>query len=474
MSAPVLEIRGGHRGTAAAIEDLWAAGGRLTDAAIRLADVAARLPTRLADPAVAAAVHAPGTGGRAAVAAAACLGPRGPGGVAGLLAADAVAVRAAAAGYAAAEAAAAAAVAGIGWTAGRTGTWLPAVAVPLGASVLALGDGPAADVARRWLAGPAGSAAVGLTAAALPSGVRGALGLPWPGAAVPEVCRLVVTAARPAGLLREGAVRVTPARRAAAGPGHAPAGVADLVVMTERATARRRHGGGAEPGTVRVVRVRRPAADGGTSTAWIVHVPGTQDWAADAPPGATPFDLTGNVHLVAGGATAGTAAVAAAMAAAGVRPDEPVLLVGHSQGGLVATGVAADAGIRRRYTVSHVVTVGAPVAHAAVPDDVRVLSLEHTDDLVTRLDGRANPDRRTWLTVRAPSPPGGTGPLPPHDSGGYAVTAGLVDASGDPDLVAYRRSLAPFLDGPGAEVHAVDVRAERSGPPAAPHVRPGW
>jgi pimeloyl-ACP methyl ester carboxylesterase len=219
---------------------------------------------------------------------------------------------------------------------------------------------------------------------------------------------------------------------------------------------------------VRVVEVRRDRGDGRSRSAWIVHIPGTQEWAVDAPEGATPFDLTGNLHLLAGGRTAGTRAVTGAMTAAGVRPGERVLLVGHSQGGLVAAAVAADPAVRRRFGVSHVVTAGSPVAGVDVPPEVRMLALEHTDDLVAGLDGRANPDRRTWITVRAPAPGGAAGPLPPHDSAAYAVTAGLVDRSTDADLVAHRRSLAPFLDGPGVRVRAVDVVTERTGRGAPP------
>ncbi|MGF1662374.1 MAG: hypothetical protein ACFCVG_07860, partial [Kineosporiaceae bacterium] len=309
-----------------------------------------------------------------------------------------------------------------------------------------------------------GSATVSAAVAVVPAGLRGAAGLPWPGADVPGVSRGLVGFAHPAGLLQEGEVRLRPARRSAPVPARAPGGVTDLVAQTRRGTAARPTGNGAEPGTVRVVEVRRDRGDGGPGSAWIVHVPGTQEWSVAAPAGATPFDLTGNLHLMAGGRTAGTRAVTGAMAAAGVRPGEPVLLVGHSQGGLVAASVAADPDVRRRFAVSHVVTAGSPVAGIDVPPDVRVLSLEHTDDLVAGLDGRANPDRRTWLTVRAPAPAGTGGPLPPHDSAGYAATARLVDRSPDADLAAFRGSLAPFLDGPGVRVRVVDVVAERAGP----------
>ncbi|MGF1645739.1 MAG: hypothetical protein ACFCVF_02285 [Kineosporiaceae bacterium] len=457
-----LEIRGGDGGTAAAVEDLWTTGARLEVVADRLRDVAGRCATRLADPAVAAAAAGP-AGGLVLTASRSALGPRGPGGAAVLLVATAAGLRATAGRYAATEAMITAAVAGAGWVGGRTGAWLPLLAFPVAASLLAAGPGPARPSARRWLAGPVGSAVVSGAVAVVPAGLRGVLGLPWVGADVPGVSRGLVVLAHPFGLLQEGDARLRPARRPAPAPERAPDGVADLLAATQRATATGPAGVAPEPGTVRVVEVRRERDDGRPGSAWIVHVPGTQEWAVESAAGGTPFDLTGNLHLMAGGRTAGTRAVTAAMTVAGVPPDEPVLLVGHSQGGLVAAAVAADPAVRRRFAVSHVVTAGSPVAAVGVPPDVRVLSLEHTDDLVAGLDGRPNPDRRTWLTVRAPAPSGTGGPLPPHDSSAYTVTAGLVDRSTDPDLVRFRRSLAPFRDGPGIRVRTVDVVAQRAG-----------
>ena len=126
---------------------------------------------------------------------------------------------------------------------------------------------------------------------------------------------------------------------------------------------------------------------------------------------------------------------------------------------------ATWATLRGRFDVREVVALGSPVAAYAVPPDVGVLAVEHADDLVPRLDGAANPDRPTWVTVsREVTAPGH---LPDvvatHDVGRYVRTAALVDASDDPSLVAARARLAPFLAGPGVTATAVAVTATRVG-----------
>jgi alpha-beta hydrolase superfamily lysophospholipase len=78
----------------------------------------------------------------------------------------------------------------------------------------------------------------------------------------------------------------------------------------------------------------------GGGRAWVVEIPGIGDWSPR--PGVTPLDLTAAVHSMAGRPTAAGRAVSAALRAAGARAGDPVLLAGHSEGGLVAAAVAAD------------------------------------------------------------------------------------------------------------------------------------
>jgi len=195
--------------------------------------------------------------------------------------------------------------------------------------------------------------------------------------------------------------------------------------------------------------------------AWVVHVPGTQDWDGDGE--GSPMDMAANVALVGGRRTAVVEGVTAALVGAGARPGQPVALVGHSQGGMIALDLAADPGLRRIVTVTHVVTAGSPVTGRTPPVGVQVLALEHDDDLVPRLDGRTHPDRRDRVVVSAPAPDGRwrTDAVPAHSSSAYVVTAAAVDASDHPSLVSYRQGLAPFLDREGATCSSTQVLLER-------------
>ncbi len=220
-------------------------------------------------------------------------------------------------------------------------------------------------------------------------------------------------------------------------------GAADLVAAGE----------GLDGGRVRVVEVVR--GDGGS--AWVVVVPGTQEWSPE--PGANPFDLTTDLRAMTGGATLAAVGVAAALEVARSRagprstPDDPVVLVGHSQGGILAAALASDAGFAARHRVTHIVTSGSPVALFPVPSTTRVLAVERGDDPVPRLDLTPNPDRSSWVTVRTQ----GEGPpvdVRSHGLAGYVGT--LRAAEGAP------RGTVAGLDGWQASAAGVLGRPVRS------------
>lgn len=190
--------------------------------------------------------------------------------------------------------------------------------------------------------------------------------------------------------------------------------VADML----RFVAQQTPGEGAVPGQVGVQRIDH--ADG--TPTWVVAIPGTQD--SDV------FGATDNLPLAGGAASAGVALVAAAMLQAGVRPGEPVVLVGHSQGGMVAARVAADPVLQRHFTVSAVVSAGSPLGPVDLPDSVHALHLEHRQDQVPVLDGTPSPDTPTRTTVLADAPGSGLDlgswlgtTLDAHELGAYIETA---------------------------------------------------
>jgi hypothetical protein len=207
---------------------------------------------------------------------------------------------------------------------------------------------------------------------------------------------------------------------------------------------------GGQKGTIRIFNV--PQADG--TQRWVVEIPGTQNW--DPTSGTNPVDLTNNVRLMAGQQTEQNEAVRQAMRQAGIKPGDPVMLAGHSQGGITAASLAGDPATRDEFKITNVYTGGAPIARFPIPDDVHVLSIEHDQDAVPRLDGQDNPDRPGWVTVhRDPTgvinkhgdPVNTTAET--HDSYVYSDTAGLVDQSTDPTIVRQRESFESFFTGTG-------------------------
>ena len=189
---------------------------------------------------------------------------------------------------------------------------------------------------------------------------------------------------------------------------------------------------------------------------WVVDVPGTEDWGVKMPP--NPSDATANVRSMAGLPSSlypaiGTA-VAAAMKAQGVRPGaEPVMLVGHSQGGIVAARLARNPQFRTRFRVTHLITVAAPASRIAIPTSVQALSIEHTSDPVPRLDGTEEPDtvNRTRIRIDPTSlmPPDDHDPLDQHRTDRYTESARryLGRDSTDPLVKRWYAGTEGFMDG---------------------------
>jgi hypothetical protein len=208
---------------------------------------------------------------------------------------------------------------------------------------------------------------------------------------------------------------------------------------------------GGAPATVRVDRL--VAADG--SRSWIVHVPGTQVWTPRA--GANPFDLTTDTSALAGRTNAVGALVVAGLRSTGARSGEPILLSGHSLGGIASAELAADPLLRTEFSITHVVSAGSPTALADVPGTVSTLAVEHAQDPVPWLDGEPSPDGASRVTVRRAV----DDPLLAHDGQEYALTATMIDASDDVSLERWRETLTPFLDRPGTTTTSWEVTGVR-------------
>ena len=241
------------------------------------------------------------------------------------------------------------------------------------------------------------------------------------------------------GALQRRAPQTSPASLVIPGSDTTPADLTALVRHLEQVDDQ-------ADGVVEVQSIR--TTDG--SVRHVVYLPGTDDltttpWSQDA----DVRDLGTNLRLVSGQGNAYQQGILDAMQQAGVRPGEPVALVGHSQGGMEAAAILAQGS---PYAVTHVVTAGSPTAHLdGFPPGSHVLSLENRGDVVPLLDGADNPDSAEQVTVRfddhGPSVAGN------HDLAQYVHGALAVQASADPSVVEQLASLeaAGFVGSVGGQ-----------------------
>jgi hypothetical protein len=273
-----------------------------------------------------------------------------------------------------------------------------------------------------------------------PSGTAALLGEQGFGiGGLPGFAAILVALTTRYGAAREGDVRVRRARRTS--PGSAPRGFLDRVDRVPTG-----------PSQIRIERYTFPTGGdrfqvflGGTRTAGILG--GDEAW-----------DMTSNLHAVADLSPASVRAAEDAMRQAGVTAEDEVVFTGYSQGGLVATRLAAAGD----WNTQGLVTFGAPVAGIHLPGTFPAVQLEHTDDLVPAFGG----DRSDLgpIVVRREAFAGREVPaeiaVPAHRLAEYRVTAELLDAARSPAIVSAAGRLEAF--GRGAErVEVTLYRADR-------------
>lgn len=213
-------------------------------------------------------------------------------------------------------------------------------------------------------------------------------------------------------------------------------------------------GEGTESGELRIDRVTSQEGE----VSWQVFFPGGQG-----------FD-PGNVHsllhtlsAVDGGATPSMTMALAALREVGVKKGEPIVMVGHSHGGITATVLANNPRVRAEFDIPLVITAGSPTDRIDIRPDTHVIALEHTEDFVTGLEGvewQAKPGmtrvERTLAESFDPEISAGVGVYHSHDYPNYIDTARLADEH--PDLSHQRGMLEALI--PEGEVETFRFRAD--------------
>ena len=194
--------------------------------------------------------------------------------------------------------------------------------------------------------------------------------------------------------------------------------------------------------------IQRIVKDDGTPT-WVVAIPGTQISRTNL---RTVFNMTSNYDLadddLAVRARADSVrATIEAMRQAGVEPGDDVVLVGHSQGGMVATTVAAAT--VGTYTVRHVVTAGSPVSNHGLPPGIKATHIETQGEGVSDTDGAENPTTPDQVTVTGvlPAPDGGPPIEVPHSVHFHQDVLGAAVEVGDRGLEEHLSDVERLLDG---------------------------
>ena len=164
--------------------------------------------------------------------------------------------------------------------------------------------------------------------------------------------------------------------------------------------------------------------DNGLGRDLVVYIPGTQ---SNQISGENVFNVGSNISsMTSTELAASEVALRQTLDNMGVGDADRVILIGHSQGGIIASNIA----ISNDYQVAGLISVGAPIAHQDL--QVPVISIEHANDLVPALSGETNPISNNWVTVQ--NTPEAETIIDAHSMNSYIETARLMDESEDVGL----------------------------------------
>ena len=257
---------------------------------------------------------------------------------------------------------------------------------------------------------------------------------------------LLVMYAAMAGMLTETGVKVT-ATSSYSRPGPVDTSTESRLDMIPNAGLR---GDGAQ--------IRIDEIHDGDTVRYEVFIAGTADFNPFS--GTEPFDMASNVAGVVGDSPASYRAVQLAMDQAGITAEDAVSFVGHSQGALIATMLAASG----EYNTQGLTTIGSPAGQIIVPKGIPALIIDHFEDPVTALGGtQANTDATVVqrYAFSEDHPADTTVPVPGHQIETYLETARMIDAADSEKLQSTVDELNAFAD--GEMVTSTFYFAERTG-----------
>ncbi|GAB3528137.1 PGAP1-like alpha/beta domain-containing protein [Arthrobacter monumenti] len=241
---------------------------------------------------------------------------------------------------------------------------------------------------------------------------------------------------------------------------------ASLSGLVERTGMRWVDGDGVE----NVIEVAVIETEGGPAR-YAVTIPGTKEWN----PWDTdnPLDLTGDLAAMTGSPHMANA-VTEALKEAGAPSGAPVMLIGHSGGGLHARAVVSDPAFLAEFDAKHVITAGSPVGGIPLPDGTSGLNLQQRGEFVANFDLKKPPDTKNNVTVTFQTDP----PYDPytgekmdgHSVGNYVHKAELLEASNHPSVSTTVAGIAAFVP-MGAKVSSYKFSLERQ-PLTPPKQRP--
>jgi predicted esterase len=187
---------------------------------------------------------------------------------------------------------------------------------------------------------------------------------------------------------------------------------------------------------------------------FIVYLPGTQDWSPI--PASNPLNLPSDLQAFANSKSDSQSALLLALRNAGAKPGDEIIFVAHSQGGLVAANFAQHPS---GFNVSSILSFAAPMVAVGALRGTKVLALEHSNDPMPYLAGKANPIAANWVTIEAEAPKGG---IAAHELKSYGAMTTRADKSGTPEIEKARESLLARFRGKRVKVQLVKLKRKPS------------